>query len=323
MNMQVDSSLKAAEALLGMAVRGVPLSSFGANSRVMAIDAGGNRFAMKIYPDWRMKSSERCRAEWHALSYLYESGVSAVPRPIAHDPDQAILILEWIDGETVGQIGNREIDEALEFLSRIFSLSRLSTAERFSMASEPCLSGEEIVRQINARRQAFDADPKLDRFLIQRFDPALTRAIAEAQEFAGFNSTVPVDLHSLIPADFGFHNALRERSGRIRFFDFDYFGWDDPVKLAADFILHPAMHIADEQARLFLDGMARLREHDTSFMQRYDAYSGLYTLRWALILLNVFRWDRQNLGAENCTEAQKSRQLEKAKAFVERATQKL
>ena len=43
------------------------------------------------------------------------------------------------------------------------------------------------------------------------------------------------------PSDFGFHNALREPSGRLRFIDFEYAGWDDPAKLVCDFFCQPAV----------------------------------------------------------------------------------
>ena len=40
----------------------------------------------------------------------------------------------------------------------------------------------------------------------------------------------------LSPSDFGFHNSLMTINGSLTFIDFDYFDWDDPVKLTADFI---------------------------------------------------------------------------------------
>ena len=43
----------------------------------------------------------------------------------------------------------------------------------------------------------------------------------------------------LNPSDFGFHNTLKKKN-KLFFLDFEYFGWDDPVKLTADFIWHPS-----------------------------------------------------------------------------------
>ena len=56
---------------------------------------------------------------------------------------------------------------------------------------------------------------------------------------------------SLSPSDFGFHNALLEADGRLTFVDFEYFGWDDPVKIVADVMLHPGMGLSADHGRRF------------------------------------------------------------------------
>ena len=44
---------------------------------------------------------------------------------------------------------------------------------------------------------------------------------------------------SLSPSDFGFHNMLIDKNGRLRFIDFEYAGWDDPAKIICDFFCQP------------------------------------------------------------------------------------
>ena len=57
-------------------------------------------------------------------------------------------------------------------------------------------------------------------------------------------------LEILSPSDFGFHNSLKTKKDQIIFFDFEYFGKDDPVKLAADFLLHPGMTLNLQQKKI-------------------------------------------------------------------------
>ena len=54
------------------------------------------------------------------------------------------------------------------------------------------------------------------------------------------------------PSDFGIHNTIRDQENNIIFIDFDYFGWDDPVKLASDFYWHPAMNLKIEHREFWL-----------------------------------------------------------------------
>ena len=55
---------------------------------------------------------------------------------------------------------------------------------------------------------------------------------------------LPIAQRTLSPSDFGFHNALKRPDGRLAFLDLEYFGWDDPAKTIADFLLHPGMELS-------------------------------------------------------------------------------
>ena len=97
-----------------------------------------------------------------------------------------------------------------------------------------------------------------------------------------FDTVLPQEQRSLVPSDFGFHNALRRPDGTLAFFDFEYFGWDDPVKLTADVLLHG--------------------------------------LRWALIVLNEFLpdcWRRRVMaGARESWAVAKQKQLARAHEYL-------
>src|SRR5439155_21002106 len=92
---------------------------------------------------------------------------------------------------------------------------------------------------------------ELKDFVEGEFAPLLERVIpwSEARLQSGgmsFEKEIAADQRTLSPSDFGFHNALRQADGRIIFLDFEYFGWDDPAKMIADFLLHPAMELSAE-----------------------------------------------------------------------------
>ena len=92
----------------------------------------------------------------------------------------------------------------------------------------------------------------------------------------------------LNPADLGFHNILKEPSGRLRFIDLEYFGWDDPAKLVSDFLWHPGMSLSKSQTAMWLDGTIKLFQTDSSFLGRLIAMFPVYGMRWSLIVLNLF-----------------------------------
>lgn len=303
---------QAAEAMLARPIQRLISVGSGANSHVFRAYVGVDRYAVKIYPTRRSDLRPRVVNEWHTLNFLAEHGVSSVPHAIAHDVDRSILIMEWIEGAPIGRLQDSDIDACLGFLGQIFSLSLQAQGEKFSLASEACLSGREIYRQITMRRSQFIAHPELKLFLGEVFDPLLAIAYANAAD-SQINQLLTPSLRRLIPADFGLHNAIREHDGRLRFIDFDYFGWDDPVKVAADFVLHPAMTLTTAQQERFIAGIVDLLPDDREFLDRLHRYKPLYALRWALILLNPFRRDRQS--GSDSDPALYNQQLAKASAL--------
>ena len=122
----------------------------------------------------------------------------------------------------------------------------------------------------------------------------------------------------LSPSDFGFHNSIKLKDGRIQFIDFDYFGWDDPVKLTADFIWHPAMNLNKGLKDRWQKAMLEIFKDDKSFEDRLKAALPLYGLRWALIVLNEFLPEfkdrRKEAGDSELYDIQKARQIQLEKA---------
>jgi hypothetical protein len=122
-----------------------------------------------------------------------------------------------------------------------------------------------------------------------------------------------------VPSDFGYHNALRRPDGSLAFVDFEYFGWDDPVKLTADILLHPG-------PAAWAAAAATLPRRRAAAVRRSDVWSAAcrlsaaVRLRWVLILLNEFLpevWARRvRAGATESWEAAKARQLAAARKFL-------
>src|SRR6202041_3384794 len=135
-----------------------------------------------------------------------------------------------------------------------------------------------------------------------------------------FDTELPDEWQSLVPSDFGFHNSLRRPDGALAFLDFEYFGWDDPVKLTADILLHPGRPLELPQRERFRQAATRLYGGDPAFATRLPAYQPLFGLRWVLILLNEFipeRWQRRVLAGETGSWSDvKVRQLSHAREFL-------
>ena len=151
------------------------------------------------------------------------------------------------------------------------------------------------------------------------------RAAESKKEACWGGGELPQQCQILSPSDMGFHNAVRDSQGTWRFFDFEYFGWDDPAKLVSDFILHPGpgMQLTAPLQELFLSAVLPLFGEDPLFRKRLACVYPLYGLKWCCILLNEFLPDslaRREFAAagERQAVSRQREQLDKARRMIER-----
>lgn len=311
-----------AAALLGRPVLTAETVHGGRNSRVYRIDTASGRFALKRYAS-HAGGHDRFGTETTAFAFLESHGVTAVPRLVAADRELAAALYGWVDGGPVLPAGPADIDAALAFVSQLRDLASAGDAQRLPPAAEACLSVTELATQIERRRRWLldQAADRLGGFLEDGVAPVLAAAIARADQLLAplglsRDTELALGLRTLSPSDFGFHNARRRPDGRLAFLDLEYFGWDDPVKLTADFLLHPGMELDRSLRRQFRAGAEAVFARDPSFAVRLGAALPLYALRWCMIVLNEFlpeRW-RQRLHAGVAEEREALLAVQEAKA---------
>lgn len=320
--MTTQAELKSiASELAGVKASEVVQASGGGNSRVYMVATPDRLYALKEYPTIENDTRNRLETERHALELMHWHGIHSVPELIAARAPYALM--SWVDGFVIKEPKEADIDDAAVFLGTLQHISKKTHAEDMPLASEACLSGQIIVNQLEARVAALmphtQENPALMKFLSQQFMPAFTkRFMASKKNYPGFAKELSQEERTLIAADFGFHNMMRTLDGKLYFIDFEYFGWDDPVKLMCDFLLHPATPLSPAMKKNFYN--YSLSIYGPSIAPRFAAYFPLFGLRWMLILLNEFlpeRWQaRQSAGNTSNWDEVKTAQLVKAEAML-------
>ncbi|NDV26689.1 phosphotransferase [Desulfovibrio sp. JC010] len=308
----------------------------GRNSRVFRVDCeSGKSLLAKFYLQPTADGRSRLKQEWDAIIFMTGSGMGKIPSPLGFDESLQGAIFSFIPGPPVENGTDQDVREIVSFLASLKDISMLPEATQIPRAAEACFSPAELVDNIKnrlARLQALPAENRIYKrmhsFLDDRFFPEFDRCIGIAkQHFPGelWHEQLKKNFRTLSPSDFGFHNALRTESG-LAFVDFEYFGWDDPVKAAADFLLHPAMDLGAQQMAVFFAGMKNTFKSDQNFTRRFKTYLPLFRLKWCMILLNEFinqhlerrEFARGNVGKR---EELQTQQLEKAEIFLNKDLQ--
>jgi hypothetical protein len=299
------------------------------NSKIFRVESSQGSIALKVYPDLAVDNRLRRNAEWQALKFLQHNKLP-VPKPVQTDAELNWSLIEWIDGSPADPQNRAHLGQAASFIQSLNQASRaVSSGSVFGLATEACLKPSLIETQINNRLAALKSveDSALRDFVDHSVSPTLVRTIERSRRLMVGNYDVNLDQRfwTLSPSDFGLHNAIATRQSNLVFFDFEYFGWDDPVKLTADVCLHPGMSLDENAQQYWISEAKRLFADDPNFGVRLNALYPLYAIRWALIMLNEYRTDkiknRLNAQSRMQTDIRGAQvmQLEKAKLMLKNA----
>ncbi len=294
----------------------------GRNSRIYRIEKGDNVFALKFFRPDKDGKRERFEAETTALALFAENGIGSTPRVIEKDRENNCVLMEWIEGEWVDRYNAQEIEALVSFIQAVHDISRKGLNQKIRRAREACLNGNEVVRQINLRLSRLDASkstyPELREFINTEFTPAFNEISQWSQrqyQYFGlsFDENISFEQQTLSVVDLGFHNVLR-KNNKLYFLDFEFFGWDDPVKLVADTLQHPGMTLNDENKQLLFSNFVKIYGQDEMFLARLKLLYPLFGLKWCMIMLNQFLPGYKQPLTKGVIE--KERQLERVRSLV-------
>lgn len=317
--------------LVGSEVAAIELIGGGRNGRVYRVTTcEGRRAALKAYFRDPSDARDRLAAEYGGLSFLRAQGVLDVPQPLAAARDDGYALYEWIDGAEipVGSATVTDVDAAVAFVGALRRLRHAAGSRMLPVASEACFSGDALVANLATRLARLRdgaaelADTGVMTLVSDELMPALHALAGRSREQLDFARELSWGERTLSPSDFGFHNALRV-DGRLVFLDFEYFGWDDPAKTIADFVLHPAMQLPEALGHRFAAGVfASFTDDDPELPRRVAALYPLYGLKWCVILLNEFLPEslsrRRFAGVDAADATLRAAQLEKARGMLRR-----
>lgn len=310
----------------------------GANNRVYRVEVDGQTALLKQYFRHPDDHRERCAAEWAFANYSWSRGIRLTPEPLACDAATGLALFEFLPGRKLlpREISSGHVVQAAALIELLNARPRPAHASTLPIASEACFSLREHVERIDVRVERVsqieaqsDLDAAARRFAFAELTPVWhdCRANVLSADEAGASDELPSSSRILSPSDFGFHNALCDTEGRLRFFDFEYAGWDDPAKLVCDFFCQVQVPAAREFLPKFTAMVAALSDEPQLLHERVELLFPAYYVKWCCILLNEFTpaaAARRAFSSGDAlpAETRKEHQLQKARAMLERLTRR-
>ncbi len=301
-----SEELVALTALVGESISELHSLGGGRNSRVVYFKtASGSELVAKKYFSQRSDSRDRFGVELQALEFMSQSGITCIPKIVAKDPETRSLVMEYVPGEqAVNELTSADIKQLVEFVAELQNSATEEAALSLPVASEASFSLTSLLQNLELRFSL------LEKALEEALPGTVPYRCREffSSELSPFYSTIkqdtldrilkngespseelPLPLRTLSPSDLGFHNAILTAEGRWIFQDFEYFGWDDPVKLIVDVVLHPGMSLSPDLAKYFVaQVLPQFQAKDPGLRHRVRRMYPFLGLKWCCILLNEF-----------------------------------
>lgn len=333
---QLRISIDSLSSLLNSPVVSVEQASGSGNSKVYRVRCqDGADYAVKFYFQSTVGGLSRLEIEYSGLAFMWENGIRYIPRPLIADRASQVAVYEFVNGREIvsSRVTADDVGQAVRFAAELRRLSQRPDSQQFPPASEACFSIDSIIGNIEDRfsrvtalRQRGPTYDALSRFLSGEFAPALTVLKEWVVKKVGreeCSRELMLSARTLSPSDFGFHNALKRPNGALVFLDFEYFGWDDPAKMIADFILHPAMDLGVAIKSLFVERMLDCFSTDPGLRGRLESLYPFFGLKWCMIMLNEFipkDLARRAFAARSSVDsvAVQTRQLGKSRAMLQK-----
>jgi hypothetical protein len=216
-------------------------------------------------------------------------------------PDHRLALYEFIIGKTVNYRPTtiNDIDKAIDFILSLNNYRADDVAGKLPLASEACFSIDDHIKRTAMRvsrlsqmKVADDydeaAEKQIKRFLLPLWDEVMGKINACKKKTPSVFMRLSPEQRWLSPSDFGFHNAIEEENGKLRFVDFEYAGWDDPAKLLCDFSNQPDRILESSFSQKFISGIISADVNPESLQYRHSLLEPLYQIKWSCIIMNDF-----------------------------------
>jgi thiamine kinase-like enzyme len=273
----------------------------GKNNQTYKVDLRtGASYVVKKYFKHPHDLRNRQNAEFLFTTYANKVASNFVPQVLFSDAMNRMTLFEYLQGSPVidKEVTDSEVKYAIDFVNALNDKTLKKIEAQLPNASEACFTIKAHLDLIDSRIDVLHdvlnkgKDQDASEFIGQLAHHwnELKRSLFQHCT----NSAISIDLalppedRCISPSDFGFHNALKDSFGAMRFIDFEYAGWDDPAKLVGDFFAQLEVPVPEKFAEVFIESISHNFSGAHEFKIRSKLLLPVYKIKWCCIALNVY-----------------------------------
>ena len=267
------------------------------NNQLYKIHLPSGEYLAKRYSRKHPDNWQRGKAEFGAISYLWEKGFREIPQPLFFDEEDNTGVYSFERGCIIKpeNVKEKDIDRCVNFLVKVHNLGN-EDKRVFGPASSACLCLQDYVKMNEKRIKwitNFLAEGKrgeigrnfLETNVYPKMDKLKIKLCDKCNEEDRLK-ILSLEEQVLTPVDFGFHNILKNDDKYV-FLDFEYFGRDDPVRQILEFVHHGKMKNMKQEMRDLFVKKYKSKTNQKDFEKRRILADPFVRMTWALINLHV------------------------------------
>jgi len=291
-----SQAIKDVKDKLGLSCQSVKQITKGANNGLFIITTTtGSKIVIKFY---QHDDRNRLTREYTANSFLSKHGFN-VAKPLLKNTENNYGIYSFKEGKSINatEASQKDTEQLADFLVHLQQFKQSDIPENFPTSVVAMFNTKDIINDNESRLSALQQALKnktahpllLEQINIDKYTNIvhkLTKYILKHSQNTSWN--IGKDEARLSPVDFGFHNALFRGDKPPVILDLEYFGWDDPLHVVADFIAHDqTLGLPQHLKERFLNRYTKGANLSASEQTRLTELIALTDIKWIAIYLTT------------------------------------
>lgn len=272
------------------------------------IESGKNNLVSKIYyknkiyiyKKYLKKNNNgikysRYSSETSFIQLLKKKKIKNLPSILATNSKTQESIFNYINGKKINKVTKNDILQCIKFIKKINQINFKKKNINFKMATESCVSIEDHIQTANKRiiiLSKFSKNYGIYKDAKSFVKTKLKKKLNEVKKnifdtFSKKEINKKLQKKDLIlsPSDFGFHNTIKKNK-KLYFFDFEYAGMDDPVKLISDFICQPDYQLNKKHISFFYQNILKIFPQHLGIEKRLKAVIYIHRIKWCCVIIS-------------------------------------
>ena len=270
----------------------------GGNNQLYRVTNSSQDFVLKKYFQHSEDKRNRLAAEFSFLEFAHKTTPQFVPKPFAKNATEFTALYDFVNVTKIRSeqdVKKHHIAACGEFIAGLNQLSKYDVSS-ITNASEACFSINEHLNTIDKRISELAINSSPDNHLSMVLNKIQDHWFSIKEKVfnecdalqISVEAILPLENRIISPSDFGFHNAIIQETGLIKFIDFEYAGWDDPAKLVGDFFGQVAIPVSVKYMDDFIASCFKHPSFTELDSNRIYLLIDSYKIKWCCIVLNIF-----------------------------------